>query len=136
MKQRGRESRHDGSWLRTAGGALAGRLGGGREKDATAFPIVGQNAARVRTRTPHTNNGVSTVNLRISFSTLAMTAAIAVLAAGCATKQSGTATQAAAPAPAPQAAPAPAAPPAPPVPEGMSYDELTGVLGNGNEKRV
>lgn len=76
------------------------------------------------------------MNLRISFSTLAMTAAIAVLAAGCATKQSGTATQAAAPAPAPQAAPAPAAPPAPPVPEGMSYDELTGVLGNGNEKRV
>lgn len=76
------------------------------------------------------------MTLRISFSTLAMTAAIAVLAAGCATK-SRTDSQAAAPAaPAPQAAAAPAAPPAPPVLEGMSYDELTGVLGNGNEKRV
>ncbi len=84
---------------------------------------------------PKINNGASTVSLRIPFSALAMTAAIALLAAGCATK-SGTATQAAAPVPAAQAPAAPAAPAAPPVPEGMGYEELAGVLGNGNEKRV
>lgn len=75
------------------------------------------------------------MSLRIPFSALAMTAAITLLAAGCATK-SGTATQAATPVPAAQAPAAPAAPAAPPVPEGMGYEELTGVLGNGNEKRV
>ncbi|MET0543853.1 MAG: hypothetical protein ABWZ88_19080 [Variovorax sp.] len=65
------------------------------------------------------------------FSALALTAAAALLAAGC----SSTANKPADAGAAPQAAaPAPPAPPPKPKVEGMDYDELAGVLGDGAGK--
>ncbi|MEJ8857665.1 hypothetical protein WKW79_24040 [Variovorax robiniae] len=66
----------------------------------------------------------------IPFSALALTAAAALLAAGC----SSTGSKSADPAPAAPAAAAPPAPPPKPRIEGMGYDELAGVLGDGAGK--
>ncbi|MEJ8825685.1 hypothetical protein WKW80_27265 [Variovorax humicola] len=70
--------------------------------------------------------------LRIPFSVLAVAAAVALLAAGCSstskTGNSGTASQA--------ASAAPAAPPPKPAIEGMGYDELSGMLGDGGDKNL
>ncbi|MEJ8847832.1 hypothetical protein [Variovorax rhizosphaerae] len=67
----------------------------------------------------------------ITFSALALTAAVALLAAGCSSTGSKSADSGAAPQAATAAPPAP--PPKPSI-EGMGYDELAGVLGDGAGK--
>ncbi|MEJ7688891.1 MAG: hypothetical protein WKG52_19020 [Variovorax sp.] len=82
------------------------------------------------------------MTLNTRFSTLAATAAIASLMAGCSTQlRSPFVSAAPAPAPAPASAAAPAAPPAPPPPaprqpEGMGYAELNGMIGAGTDRRT
>ena len=91
-----------------------------------------------RIRGVHHNQGVLKVTVQTRYSTLAMTAAIGVLAAGCASLKPGAPEAAAAPQGAPAAAPAAMAPApkAAPVPMGLSYAEVADLLASGNERTV
>ena len=78
------------------------------------------------------------MTVQTRYSTLAMTAAISVLAAGCASLKPGAPEAAAAPQAAPAAAPAAMAPApkAAPVPMGLSYAEVADLLASGSERTV